>query len=250
MEADYSLHQRMLGYGASRAPIPEEESNYTMSRKPTERFESEFNLNLQSPYLATQSQFDEPMTKPDFGSKDQKQPFYKPNVYLSIVVSGMPGQNINLIQHNIKIDKWDVETIIRSLDKYLDEQEMQLRKNIQKGVREDSTKGALQVHLDNGQYILDLMHRDAKPLLIFFTDSTNTLRKLGDMKRHQHMGLIDESIHRLHLSDARVISVDLQSDHNSSNVLGYINQESELHYITRITGGAHFSYDRLMEIDA
>lgn len=40
---------------------------------------------------------------------------------------------------------------------------------------DDSIDGSLQIHLENAQYILDLMSQDAKPLLVFLTDSTNSL---------------------------------------------------------------------------
>ena len=84
-------------------------------------------------------------------------------------------------------------------------------------------QGSLQAHLTNGQYILDLMSIDAKPLLIFFTDCTNSLQELqsrnhrlqqqqssAKMRRNQadqgthwqQSGQLDASIHKLHLSDA------------------------------------------------
>jgi hypothetical protein len=99
-----------------------------------------------------------------------------------------------------------------------------LRQNTQQirpDLADDGIKGSLQTHLENAQYILDLMHYDAKPLLVFFTDSTNSLLELqmanerNGGKREvfsSHFGNLDASIHKLHLSDARVISVNLQSE--------------------------------------
>lgn len=55
-----------------------------------------------------------------------------------------------------------------------------IKKNISKQQEgtDISSQGSLQAHLYNAQYILDLMNQDAKPLLVFFTDSTNSLIKL------------------------------------------------------------------------
>ena len=101
---------------------------------------------------------------------------YTPKVYLSIVVSGLPpGNNIKMILHNQKIVHRDLQQLLKSIDTKLQLIEKQLCQNIQQRKIEDSVQGALQVHLDNAQYILDLMSQDAKPLLVFFTDSTNSL---------------------------------------------------------------------------
>ena len=43
---------------------------------------------------------------------------------------------------------------------------------------DEDIEGSLQAHLKNAQYILDLMEQDAKPLLVFFTDCTNSLLNL------------------------------------------------------------------------
>ena len=120
-------------------------------------------------------------------------------------------------------------------------------------------QGALQVHLENAQYILDLMSQDAKPLLVLFTDCTNSLLHLHDYKSRisskdqnafiEQFGQIDKSIHKLHLSDTRIISIDLQNENKTCNTLGYINHENELDYLTTITQGVHFTYKRLIEID-
>ena len=86
-------------------------------------------------------------------------------------------------------------------------------------------QGSLQAHLKNAQYILDLMNLDAKPLLVFFTDCTNSLFELhqrlakqklyGAATKHsnwQKSGQLDASIHRLHLNDTTLISIDLAEE--------------------------------------
>ena len=52
-----------------------------------------------------------------------------------------------------------------------------LKKQIAKKQPTDDleSQGSLQAHLYNAQYVLDLMNQDAKPLLVFFTDCTNSL---------------------------------------------------------------------------
>jgi hypothetical protein len=53
--------------------------------------------------------------------------------------------------------------------------EHSLRSTVSKRTEETSSSGSLQAHLFNAQYILDLMNQDAKPLLVFITDCTNSL---------------------------------------------------------------------------
>ncbi len=100
-----------------------------------------------------------------------------------------------------------------------------LKKQITKKQPSDDLdfQGSLQAHLYNAQYVLDLMNQDAKPLLVFFTDCTNSLFQLHQtskqassnhskerLKKSQftagrkwaESGQLDAHIHKLHLNDA------------------------------------------------
>ena len=83
------------------------------------------------------------------------------------------------------------------------------------------------------------MSQDAKPLLVFFTDCANTLipqtQQRGGMLLDVNFGHIDKVIHKLHLSDTKIISIDLMNENKTCNTLGYINHENELLYLTQIT---------------
>ena len=108
--------------------------------------------------------------------------FYQPKIYLSIIVSGLPpGNNVKPIVVNQKVEQGNLTELIKSLDQRLIYIEHMLRQNTQQtatDLADDGIKGSLQTHLENAQYILDLMHYDAKPLLVFFTDSTSSLLEL------------------------------------------------------------------------
>ena len=97
------------------------------------------------------------------------------------------------------------------------------------------------------------MSQDAKPLLVFFTDCANTLipqtQQRGGMLLDVNFGHIDKVIHKLHLSDTKIISIDLMNENKTCNTLGYINHENELLYLTQITQGVNLTYDQLMAID-
>lgn len=71
------------------------------------------------------------------------------------------------------------------------------------------------------------MNADAKPLLFFLTDSTNSLKALHSMN-NINFGQLDSSTHKLHLQDTRIVSVDLQTENKVCGPFGYLNHESEL----------------------
>ena len=66
------------------------------------------------------------------------------------------------------------------------------------------------------------MSADAKPLLVIFTDCASSLIHFNEWRQvkqtraqidgEDQFGAIDKSIHKLHLNDTRVITIDLQSE--------------------------------------
>lgn len=59
---------------------------------------------------------------------------------------------------------------------------------------------------------------------------------------------MDASIHRLHLNDTQLISIDLAEENQVCQQFGFVNHENELAYLTSITQGVHLTYSKLMEI--
>ena len=51
----------------------------------------------------------------------------------------------------------------------------------------------------------------------------------------QSSGRLDASIHRLHLNDTQLISIDLAEENKVCQQFGFVNHENELVYLTSIT---------------
>ena len=77
-----------------------------------------------------------------------------------------------------------MKEILKDIERELVNIEQNMKNNIKliadvlKDQPTQDIQGSLQAHLKNAQYILDLMNLDAKPLLVFLTDCTNSLFEL------------------------------------------------------------------------
>ena len=193
-------------------------------------------------------------------------------------MSGIPpGNHIKIIMHNQKLDLNNQKDLLKEIDGHLIRIEKDLKNNI-KLTNDDvfrdqpagDIQGSLQAHLKNAQYILDLMNQDAKPLLVFFTDCSSSLfelhHRLATQKVNlaaqnsgldipqssksywQQSGQLDATIHRLHVNDTQLISIDLAEENKVCHQFGFINHENELEYLSSITQGAHLTYSKLMEL--
>ena len=86
------------------------------------------------------------------------------------------------------------------------------------------------------------MSQNAKPLLILFTDASTSL--LG----RPLSGRLDPLVHKLHLTDLKIITVDLADENSLTKKLGLVHHEEHLKYLAYITRGAHFTYDQLIKL--
>lgn len=117
-----------------------------------EESQSGANNMLDSPLKPHEDQMPDeaPHKKLQHTQYNEPKPAYFPKVYLSIVVSGLPpGNNTKLIVHNQKIDHRDLAQMLKSIETRLINIERHLRQNVQQKKTEDTTRGSLQVHLEN-----------------------------------------------------------------------------------------------------